>query len=385
MHKMSDKEKQLHIRAVLLLLLMMAAIAMLGEVSRQNWNSRVTAYPTKTEEAIEQYARKLLSEMSLEEQVGQMFFATDTSDPELAAEHHVGGVLLGEQNTEGLDKNDVIAVVSSFQGASDLPLFIGVNEEGGSVNTLSGYAALRPKPFLSPQELMTTGGLGLVESDAEDKSAFLRQFGVNLNFAPLCDVTTKQSALLYDRALGADGDDTARYVETVVRTMKQEQVVPVMKHFPGYGDLEARGNDLALTDRRSREELEVRDFLPFRRGIEAGGEMILMGHTVTTALDRERPASLSSSAHQFLRRQFGFDGVIISQTLDARGLSAYGDRETLAVQAVKAGNDMLLTPDFETQIPAVVQAVRSGEISRERIQESVLRILKLKIEFGILA
>lgn len=377
---MSDKEIQLWSRGVILLILVMTAIAMMGEVYRQNWDSKVTAYPTKTEEAIDQYARKILSEMTLEEKVAQMFFATQTSDSELAVELGLGGLLLSEHNLENLKISDISAVVSSFQTGSEVPMLIGANEEGGVYNTVSQYEQLRPVPFLSPAELMTTGGIALVESDTEDKCAFLRSLGINVNFAPVCDVTTNEDAYMHGRALGGDADDTARYAEAVVKVMNEDDVIGVLKHFPGYGNL----SDLAETDPRSFEDFETADFLPFQRSIKAGAKMVMMGRSTVPAMDPDAPACLSREVHHTLRRSFGFDGVIISDDLSAQGMEAYGDPSELAVAAVKAGSDMLLTPDFENQISAVVEAVMNGDIARERIDESVLRILKLKIEFGIL-
>lgn len=385
MRQMDGKEKRLYIRAVILLIFAMTAIAMLGEVARQNWNSKVTAYPTKTEEAVAEYAASILRKMTLEEKVGQMFFVTNTSDVELAAEYAVGGVLLSNQNLEQRSQTEVSAVVSDFQSGQAIPLFIGVNEEGGAVNTVSQFPKLRATPFLSPGELMTTGGMPLVESDTRDKCEFLKAMRINLNFAPVCDVTTDEGAFLYGRALGKDADHTARYVETVVRMMKEEQMVGVLKHFPGYGNLRQQLGTQILTDDRTLQELQNSDFLPFDRGIRAGAGMVLIGHVVVPAVDGGHPVSLSRRGHNILRQRLSFDGVIISDDLGAKGLDAYGTPEELVVQAVKAGSDMVLTADFERQIPAVLQGVCTGEISVERIDESVLRILKLKIQYGILS
>lgn len=377
---MSDKQLQLHIRAVILLILSMVAIAMMAEVYKQNWDSKVTAYPTKTETAIHDYALQLMSKMTTEEKVAQMFFAVDTADSERAAELGLGGLLLSGQNLDGLSSTEVQAVISSFQSASEIPMFIGANEEGGAVNTVSAYSRLRAVPFLSPSELMTTGGMNLVETDARDKCEFLRSFGINVNLAPVCDVVSADTAYMVGRALGRDADATARYAETVVKVMNDEGMISALKHFPGMGNLTAQ----VQTDDRPMEDFETADFLPFRQGLKAGAKMVMMSHSIVPAIDPDAPASLSREAHQLLRRSFGFDGVIITDALSAEGLEAYGDPAELAVAAVQAGSDLLVTADFETQIPAVVQAVKNGEIAKERIDESVLRILKLKIGFGIL-
>ena len=382
-HKMSDKELQLHIRAVILLILSMIAIAMMAQVYQQNWDSRVTSYPTKTEEAINNYAKKILGEMTLEEKVGQMFFAMDTADSERAVELGLGGLLLSERNLENLSKSEVNAVVSSFQTGSAVPMFIGANEEGGIYNTVSRYPALRQIPFLSPAELMTTGGISLVESDAEDKSELLRSLGVNVNFAPVCDVATADGAYMYGRALGREADDTARYAEAVVKTMNDEGVIGVLKHFPGYGNNTDTHTAMAL-DERALEILEREDLLPFRAGFQAGADAVMVSHTVVSALDSQLPASLSEAVHNYLRQNMGFAGVIITDDLKMAAISeSFGDEEA-AVQAVLAGNDMLCLLEYEEQYSAVLHAAETGEISMTKLDEAVLRILRWKIELGIL-
>ena len=384
MNRMSDKELQLQIRAVILLVLAMVAVAMMSMVAHQNWNTKVTPYPTKTEAAIHDYATQLLMEMTLEEKIAQMMFAMELSDGEHGAELGLGGVLLSDVNLGDLERNEVSAVISGFQGTAEIPMFIGVNEEGGEVNTLSKYPSVRDIPFLSPSELMTTGGMGLVKEDTKTKCNLLRSVGVNVNFAPVCDVTTEDSAYMYGRALGRDADATARYVEAVVEVMNDGHVIGALKHFPGYGNLQATERGRVFSDNRSMEQIETEDLLPFVKGIKAGAKMVMMGHSVVHAVDPYAPASMSRKVHNLLRRSYGFDGVIITDALNAQGLSAYGSPEELAVGAVQAGSDLLLTEDYEVQIPALVQAVLRGEISRERIDESVLRILKLKIEYGII-
>ena len=384
MRKMSDKEFRLHVRAVALLLLSMVAIAMLGEVSRQNWNSKVTAYPTKTEAAIESYARELMHKMTLEQKVAQMFLASDGVDAEAAAELELGGVHLDTAQLEKLTADDVSALLRGYEAEGELPMLVAVSEEGGAVNTVSAVPTLRAKAFLSPRELLTTGGLKLVDSDARDKSDLLRGFGIHMNFAPVCDVVEYESAMMYERSAKGDADDVARYVETVVTAMDDRRVIGVLKYFPGYGELKAVPHTDILTDRRSMEQLETIAFPPFAAGIEAGAEAVMMGNTIVAAVDDTLPASLSPAVHKLLRRQLGFDGIIISGDLQATGMTRYGSSGELAVMAVRAGSDMLFTADYAAQIDAVVRSVKLGEISQERIDESVLRILKMKIAHGVL-
>lgn len=383
MQKMSAEEIRLHVLGVIVLLIAMFAIGMLSEISRQNWDSKVSAYPTKTEEAIESYARELLAEMTLEQKVGQMFFASDGVDAETAAEYGLGGVFFGAGQLGGLTKSDVIAILRAYEAESEIPMFVGVGEEGGTTVTVSGNPDLRPRSFLSPRELITTGGLSLVETDTAEKSDFLRELGFNMNFAPVCDVVTETTALMYDRAAPGDADDVARYAETVVKTMTDRRIIAVLKYFPGYGDQRSVGDAVIPRDKRTVEELNAVALQPFIRAINGGAEAVLMGNAIVTAVDDALPAVLSREVHNLLRRELGFDGLIISGNLHTEGMKQYGDSRALAVRAIQAGSDMLLTNDYAEQIDGVVRAVKAGTISVERIDESVLRILQLKIKFGM--
>ena len=384
MHKMSNEEIRIRIRAVVLLLLSMVAIAMLGEVSRQNWNAKVTAYPTKTREAIETYARELMGKMTLEQKVAQMFLAADGVDSETAARLGLGGVHLRTSQMENLTADDVAALLRGYEAEGNIPMLVAVSEEGGAVNTVSAVSTLRPRPYLSPRELITTGGLRLVDADTREKCELLGKLGIHINFAPVCDVATAEDALMYAQSAKGDADDVGRYVETVVTAMKEREMMGVLKYFPGCGNLPAAEHTEVLTDRRTMEQLEAEALPPFAVGIEAGAELVMMGNTIVTAVDGERPASLSPKVHSLLRRQLGFEGIVVSGDLQALGMGRYGDSGALAVMAVQAGSDLLYTSDYARQIEAVVRSVKQGELSEERIEESVLRILALKIAHGML-
>ena len=157
----------------------------------------------------------------------------------------------------------------------------------------------------------------------------------------------------------------------------------VLKHFPGYGGSQDTHTSIARDD-RPYEAFVQSDFLPFRAGIEAGAGMVLVSHNIVASMDGERPASLSPRVHEILREELGFEGVIITDDLDMAGAKEFAGTEQSAVLAVQAGNDLLCVTDYQVQIPAVLEAVRAGEISTERIDQSVLRILELKLALGIL-
>lgn len=330
-------------------------------------------------------AQSILDSMTLEEKVGQMFIARcpKSDAPEEAARYALGGYILFTRDFKNRSPQQVAQTVEACQQAAALPLFIGVDEEGGDVVRISKFPAFRDEPFPSPQWLWQSGGLSAVRADTREKCGLLRTLGINLNFAPVCDVSLSPDDYIHSRTLGLDGAQTAQYVRAVVEEMSAGGTGCVLKHFPGYGSSLDTHTSVARDDRPYEAFLQS-DFLPFRAGIEAGAGMVLVSHNIVSSMDGERPASLSPKVHEILREELGFQGVIITDDLDMAGAKEFAGVERSAVLAVLAGNDLLCVTDYQRQIPAVLSAVEAGEIPLERIDQSVLRILELKLSLGIL-
>lgn len=325
-------------------------------------------------------AKEILSSMTLKEKVGQMFIARcpEENAVQKAEEYHLGGYILFARDFEGKTKEQVISDIQSYQSVSDIPMLIGVDEEGGTVNRVSRYPEFRAEPFQPPQELYEEGGFERIRSDTVEKSQLLESLGINVNFAPVCDVSEHPEDFIYDRTFGQDGEQTAVYVKTVVETMKEQGMLSVLKHFPGYGNNADTHTGIAYDD-RPYETFQNSDFLPFQAGIDSGADMVLISHNIVNSMDSQYPASLSAAVHRILREELGFSGVIVTDDLVMEGIRTFTTDDQAAVLAVKAGNDLLCCTDFETQIPAVLKAVQNGEIPEEQIDESVLRILKMKL------
>lgn len=330
-------------------------------------------------------AEQILSEMTLEEKVGQMFMVRcpDSDAADKVSAYHLGGYILFAQDFADKNAGDVRQMIQSYQANAAIPLLIGVDEEGGTVNRISINPNLRNEPFYSSQELFQEGGYDLIYNDTKEKCGFLRSLGINVNFAPVCDVSTDPNDYIYKRSFGQDASATAEYVATVIDAMKSEKIGSVLKHFPGYGNNTDTHNGIAY-DERTYEEFVNSDFLPFSAGISHGADIVLVSHNIVNCFDADYPASLSPKVHEILREQLGFDGVIITDDLFMNAIKDFTDNDSAAVLAVKAGNDLICCKDFEEQIPAVLQAVQNGEITEERLDESVLRILNLKINLGLL-
>ena len=326
-----------------------------------------------------------ISRMSLEEKAAQMFIARCPADnaAELAAQYQLGGYILFARDFKDSTPDKLRQTIQSYQKQANIPMLIGVDEEGGTVNRVSRYPQFRRTPFQSPQAVFAAGGMDAVYGDAKEKAAFLLDLGINLNFAPVCDVSQNPTDFIYARAFGKDAEKTAAYVDNVVRGMREAHIGSVLKHFPGYGNNADTHTGVAY-DEREYNQFTESDFLPFQAGIGAGADMVLVSHNIVACMDAKYPASLSPKVHRILREALGFDGVIITDDLAMDAIGQYTDDEGAAVLAVQAGNDMLCCTNFTEQIPAVVRAVREGKLEESRLEESVLKILKLKQALGLL-
>lgn len=340
---------------------------------------------TALELAIDSKLKMLLQSMTLEEKVGQLFIARYPKENKLEdiKSYKLGGYIWFGRDFEGKTPLEVSGEVSDCQAASALPMLMGVDEEGGTVNRISLNPALRSSPFLSPQQLYTQGGYDAIESDAREKSVLLKSLGMNLNFAPVCDLPESSDDFIYARSFGTSAAETSEYISLVVETMKEEGMGSVLKHFPGYGsNIDTHGG--MAKDSRPYQSFVERDFLPFQAGIAAGADLVLVNHNIVESMDAVNPASLSTEVHKVLREKLGFDGVIVTDDLSMGAIREFADIQQSSVLAIQSGNDLVCCTDYQVQIPAVLEAVKDGRIPQSRIDESVLRILKLKHNLGLL-
>lgn len=333
--------------------------------------------PTKEE--------KIVMEMTEEELVGQLFLARYPGYEkalESVKNKHIGGYVLFGKDLEAQTPAGIRRELEKLQNASAFPVLIAVDEEGGSVTRVSTYPQFREEKFPSPRKLYERGGLELVLDTEREKCELLCSLGINVNLAPVCDVTTDRNAFMYSRSLGQSPEITGEYIAAVTKLMHEKQVGSVLKHFPGYGNNDDTHIGTAL-DTRPLSELEENDLIPFRAGIDTGCDAIMVSHTTIGALDDTMPGSLSPVVIGYLRETMGFHGVIMTDDLVMQAITdVYGVGES-AVLAFLAGNDILCCSEYEAQYDAVLQAVRDGRISRERLEESVLRIIKWKHSLNI--
>ena len=348
--------------------------------------------PEPTEEELAaQKIEDLLASLTTEEKVGQLFFVrcpADSAADDVSA-YHLGGYILFGRDFTDKTADDVIQTIRSYQNAAaadtGIPLLIGVDEEGGTVVRVSSNPHLRREKYPSPQKLLAQGGTEALVENAAEKDALLHGLGINVNLAPVADVSTNPGDFIYDRTFGLDADGTSDCVTAVVEQMSADNMGSVLKHFPGYGSNADTHTGIAV-DQRPLEQFESADFLPFSAGMDAGDgkTAVLVSHNIMTAVDDTLPASLSPAVHQLLREELGFDGVVMTDDLAMDAVAAYSESGAVAVMALQAGNDLVLTTDYRTQISKVLEAVETGTLSIDTIDTACRRVLTWKQTLGLL-
>lgn len=329
--------------------------------------------------------RQMISDMSLEQRVGQLFLArcnVETAIQDIR-QYHLGGLVLFGEDFENQSMESMRQTIAAYQAAAEKPLLIAVDEEGGDVTRVSRFSAFREKRFSSLRTRYDLGGLEAVLTEEGEKCRLLSDLGINVNLGPVCDITTDPAAFMYTRSLGQDAQTTADVTAAIVNLMKDYRMGSVLKHFPGYGNNADTHTGIAV-DSRPLSDFESQDFLPFSAGIQAGCGGILVGHILVEALDPELPASLSPAVHRYLREELGFSGVIMTDDLVMQAITDQFGAGEAAVMAVLSGNDLLCSTEYAVQYEAVLQAVLDGRIDIDVLNSAVRNVLEWKISLGLL-
>lgn len=342
---------------------------------------------TTTESTTEETdpVKKMMTSMSLEEKVGQLFLVRvpEVNQLEDIQTYHLGGYLLFGRDTVNETAASFKAKIASYQETTKIPMLIGSDEEGGTVTRISTNANLVATPFQSPQALYANGGWEAITQDVKDKAAIFKEYGIQTGLFPIADVATDPQAFIYDRTIGQDAKGTSKYVETAVKAMKEAKIGSTLKHFPGYGNNRDSHVEI-VTDDRPLAELRKNDFLPFEAGIKAGADSILVSHNIVSSIDPNLPASISKPVHDIIRNELKFDGVVMTDDMDMAGLADFISQEKAGLQALQAGNDLILSSTYQTQIPYIIQAVKDGEYTEEALDQSVQRVLAWKVKLGLI-
>ena len=352
-----------------------------------------TEAPTETTSPEELAAQEILDGMTLDEKLCQLFVVTPDAltglSPATAAgdatrealeRTPVGGLVYFAQNIVSAEQ--VTQMLQTTQSYSKIPLLLGVDEEGGRVPRLSGVGLT---DVLDPMATYgAAGDTAAVEAMGKKLGGQVKGAGFNVDFAPVADIVTNpNNTEIGDRSFSSDPAVASDMVAAMTRGLQEGGVLACLKHFPGHGSTEADSHlGTSVTD-RTLDELREAELLPFRAGIEAGAPVVMVSHNIVECVNAELPGSLSPEMYSLVR-SLGFDGVIMTDDLSMQAVGEYCGENRAAVQAFLAGADLLCSSDYESAITALNAAVESGEITQERLDESVLRIINMKLEYGII-
>lgn len=333
----------------------------------------------------EEFIQSCIADMTMEQKFAQLMILTNEKDitKENLLKLQPGGIILFGPDFKGKTMQEVSERVEKLQSFMRYPLLVGVDEEGGAVSRISGLTDRNIPVFQSARQLGSSGDGKKIKEETTQKTRFLQSMGMNLNFDPVADIVTKKSAYMYERSAGEDSDTTAFYVKTVVETMAEENMISCLKHFPGYGN-NGNTHKTYIKDKRKLQSYRESDFIPFEEGVAAGADMVMVSHIVMEKVDPDMPASLSKDVHTLLREELDYDGIVMADDLNMQAVLSQMSLEEASGIALAAGNDMIFSADFAASLKGVKEAVKKGLVTEAQIDESVKRVLKLKIKHNLI-
>lgn len=345
------------------------------------------------EDALNDMVEDTVAGMTLEQKVAGLFFVTPEQltgvgqavqagegTHEALSKYPVGGLIYFKQNIQS--EEQIKEMLANTKSYSPFPIFLGVDEEGGQVARVADALNL---DNVGP--MADVGALGDVQAAYTANAtigSYLASYGFNVDFAPVADVLTNaDNKVIGDRAFSSDPQVASQMVANAVAGLESAGVSACLKHFPGHGDTAGDSHTGAAVTERTKEEMQAAEFLPFVSGIEAGSDMVMVGHISAPALTGgdNIPASLSDDIITgILRNELGYNGIIITDALDMAAVTDYYESDVAAIMALKAGADMVLMPEnFEQAYEGVLNAVLDGTISEERVNDSLKRIYRVKL------
>lgn len=347
------------------------------------------------EEQLSQKADTYMESMTQYEKICQLFVVTPEeltgidgvtvageATQQCLEQYPVGGIILFAQNI--VDSEQFKSMTESLASYSKIPLLISTDEEGGDVARL-GYTL--DVPQLEPMYEYRLQGEAVAQSNAQTIADYLREYGINTDFAPVADVwSNPNNTVIGTRAYSDSFTEAAKLVSAAVKGFKSRNEICSLKHFPGHGDTMQDSHQELAHVTRTAAQLESEEFLTFKAGIDAGADMVMVGHLVIDELGDDTPATLNHSVVTgMLRKKLGFDGVAITDSMSMGAIvNNYGTGNAV-LMAIKAGMDVILMPsDLAEAIDAVQFALDNGELTEQRLDESVKRVISMKIRNGLI-
>lgn len=333
-----------------------------------------------------------LEQMSVDEKIGQMIIAGidglsyNKQTQSLIDEYKIGGFILYANNIKNASQTVILLnEMKAGNKASRIPLFLSVDQEGGNLARL-------PKEVLALPSNRKIGKRDDPAFSYEIGQALgkqLNSFGFNMNFAPVLDVDSNPlNPVIGNRSFGADPNVVSRLGLQTMKGLQAESIVPVVKHFPGHGDTSVDSHFNLPVVNKTREELEILELIPFRTSIENGADAVMVAHILLPAINTKSPSSMSSSIiTNILRNELGFEGVVLTDDLTMAAITKHHEIGEASVNSVMAGSDIIMVAhDYDkivTVVKSLKKAIDKGELTEQRIDLSVARILKLKKKYEL--
>lgn len=363
-------------------------------IGTQHLKAGTKNYPT-SKMTPEEYINLIVQKMSLDQKLGQMMivqFVGPAYSLELSTmvkQYNAGAVLIFAANQNIISKDQLKGLIGQMQADSPIPLAVAIDQEGGYVDRLASLDGPRP----AESDIGATGDTNVARKAGLQDAQDLSYYGINLNLAPVVDVTNVYNSQLDHRTYGNTADLVTKMASAYLSGLQQSgKVIGTLKHFPGLGDVATDPHVGVPQLTRSQSDLERIDWAPYRNLIQQGNAVhaIMVTHEIVQALDSTKPSSLSSKVVTgILRDEMGFKGVIMTDSLTMESIMAYYNEAQAAALSVEAGCDLLMgasTPsDLASMIQGIKQAMSDGQISQQRIDDSVRRILLMKYAMGLLA
>lgn len=317
-----------------------------------------------------------LKQLSLDEKIGQLLLVRypNSNQIEILKKYNFAGFVFFEKDFKNKTELEVQEMIKTLQDNSNIPLLTAVDEEGGDVVRVSSNSKLVSKRFKSSSDLYELGGFDKIREDTINKSRILYNLGLNLNLAPVVDVSTNLSDYIYPRTLKQNVDLTSNYAKVVIESSKNTGVSYTLKHFPGYGS-NIDTHKASSIDKSDYKKLLENDLLPFEVGINADAEAIMISHNIVNSIDSKNPSSLSISVHNLLRDNLAFTGIIITDDIS---MNAVTNIANVSAKAVLAENDLIITTDYEESFNAIKKAIKEEIITEEQIDKLCFKVLAWK-------
>ena len=356
------------------------------EIKEAEMEEKIEQVSKNNTNSIEDRINETINNMSLDEKIGQLIiisYRNDSVDETLQKvldEVKPGGFILFKENLTTYD--NTIKLIKDIKSTSKIPMFISIDEEGGSVQRLKSLSDLSVSDFPYMYDLARTKDTNKISSVAKAMAEELKVFGINMDFAPDIDVySNPKNQVIGKRSFGSNPELVSKYGLIFGNSLMNNNIIPVYKHFPGHGNTSIDSHvDLPIVN-KSKEELLNSDLIPFINAIKDEASVIMVGHlAVPSITGNNTPASLSKEViTDFLKTELGYKGLVVTDALDMGALTNYYKKEEICSNALLAGVDILLMPVKSTVcVSDIKNKVSSGIISEERINESVRKILELK-------